>query len=65
MPAACISCKRLGRCNTTDAEKVLSNYVCDLYEEVERPEETKARQDIIVMYGEAGVTALVSPETEA
>ncbi len=62
MRRECLHCKYLSRCETVDATKVLEHYVCDFYEEVEKPAQIKARYDIINKFGNSGIQALLNPD---
>ncbi len=64
MTPECVSCKRLGQCTTTSPARVLEHFVCNDYQEVVNPGETKARMDIITKFGEGGLRALISPPEE-
>lgn len=61
----CVTCKFLSVCKKTSNTKILSHFVCDIFEEVESElEVVKARCDVINMFGPAGLRAL-APHSEA
>ena len=47
----CLSCKKVGSCLGTDAEKVLSGFTCQLFEGITEPEYL-ARIATMKKYGE-------------
>jgi len=51
----CLSCKKVGSCLGTDAEKVLSGFTCQLFEGVSEPEYL-ARITMMKQYGEKQAT---------
>ena len=63
MNAECVTCKHAGNCATVTPENILNHFVCLNYEEVGE-QVTRARCDIITMYGERGLLAIISPEEE-
>lgn len=64
MNRECVTCRHLGNCGTASPQTILSHFVCVFYEEVTKPEEVKARCDVINKFGEAGLQVLVSPPEE-
>ena len=60
----CVTCRHLGNCPIVTPDKILSHYRCDNWEEVSRQEKVKARCDIITKYGESGLRALISPDSQ-
>lgn len=60
----CVTCRHISNCATVTPQKVLEHFRCDRWEEVERPEQIQARCDIITKYGESGLKALISPDTQ-
>jgi len=62
--AECLSCKHLGGCIRTDGTKLLSHFVCEVYQEEPREEVIKARFDVINKFGSAGVRSVISPNTQ-
>ncbi len=60
----CVTCAHLGGCAKTDGPKLLSRFVCELYQEEPKEEVIKARIDIINKFGSAGVQSVISPDTQ-
>lgn len=55
----CVTCKYIEACSKTSAQKILSHYVCESFEEVPNEDEVvKARCDIINRFGYAGLDVL-------
>lgn len=62
MNKECVTCNFLGVCSKTDTKKVLSHFVCELHKEVSK-EVVDARCAVINTFGEAGLKAIISPDT--
>lgn len=61
----CVTCKYLEQCSNTSIEKILSHFLCELFEEVPNEEQVvKARCDIINKFGNAGLVALAPYKKE-
>lgn len=60
----CVFCSRLSGCSRTDGTKLLSHFVCEVYQEEQTEEVIRARLDIINKFGSAGVRSVISPETQ-
>ena len=60
----CVLCRYLGNCEETNGQKLLSHYVCVSYQEEAQEEIIRARLDIINKFGSAGVSSVISPETQ-
>ncbi len=60
----CLHCAHLGGCSVTDEQKLLSHFVCEVYQEEPQEGVIKARLDIITKFGSAGVRSVVSPEAQ-
>lgn len=57
--AECVTCKLLPICKKTSADKVLSHFVCEHFEEVPNEMQVvKARCDIINSFGAAGIYSI-------
>jgi hypothetical protein len=61
MAPECVACEKLGRCEFTDATKILSHFVCADYKEVSSRAILDARCEVINNFGDAGLKAIVSP----
>lgn len=64
MNPECANCKHLGACKTTDAQKILSHYVCEFFEEVPNQQIAQARYDVIAKFGQAGLKVLTNPNVD-
>ena len=64
MRAECVSCAHLSGCTRTDGPKLLSHFVCEVYQEEPQEEVIRARLDIINKFGSAGVQSVISPDTQ-
>ena len=64
MAGECVTCLHLGNCTRTDGSKVLSHYVCEVYQEEERQEVIRARLDIVNKFGPAGIQSVISPNAQ-
>lgn len=61
----CVTCAYLAACQNTSAEKILSHYVCELFQEVSNEEQVvKARCDVINKFGAAGLVAIAPHKKE-
>jgi len=60
----CVNCSLLGGCTRTDGQKILSNFVCEVFQEEHREEVIRARLDIINKFGSAGVLSVMSPDAQ-
>lgn len=61
----CVTCKFLPACPRTRNDLILSHYVCEVYQEVENPEQVvKARCDLINTFGAAGLHAIAPCKKE-
>lgn len=61
----CVTCTYLAACGNTNAEKILSHYVCEYFQEVLNEEQVvKARCDVINKFGVAGLIAIAQHKKE-
>jgi hypothetical protein len=54
----CLNCLNLGHCSETDVDKVIANYCCASWKEVQ-PEIYAARYKIVTLFGRQGVQAVI------
>jgi hypothetical protein len=59
----CLTCKHLGHCRETSADKVMASYKCERWEET-RPEIYAARYNIVTKFGRKGVEAVVTQDLQ-
>lgn len=60
----CVFCTRLGGCELTTGTKLLSHFVCDVFQEEPQEEVIRARLDVINKFGSAGVQSVIAPEAQ-
>lgn len=60
----CLSCKKVGSCLVTDAQKILDGFTCQLFEGVTEPEYL-ARIETMKKYGEGqAIRAILNRSVE-